>query len=131
MPWVRNLKERAVSKVHNRLGLRTFFLGLVVGFSLSLGLVSIALHYEERKRRRREVNLPDSTTRFIELRNDDVVDGVVGLIGEGIRKSKNTTCTDNFPGNTPLVRIKSLSDALGVEILGKAEVSRNIRHQSL
>lgn len=27
------------------------------------------------------------------------------------------------PGNTPLVRINSLSDALGVEILGKAEVS--------
>ena len=26
-------------------------------------------------------------------------------------------------GNTPLVRINSLSDALGVEILGKAEVS--------
>ena len=28
-----------------------------------------------------------------------------------------------IPGNTPLVRIDSLSDALGVEILGKAEVS--------
>ena len=27
-------------------------------------------------------------------------------------------------GNTPLVRINSLSDALGVEILGKAEVRR-------
>jgi cysteine synthase len=26
-------------------------------------------------------------------------------------------------GNTPLVRINSLSNALGVEILGKAEVS--------
>ena len=26
------------------------------------------------------------------------------------------------PGSTPLVRINSLSDALGVEILGKAEV---------
>ncbi|KZT29075.1 PALP-domain-containing protein [Neolentinus lepideus HHB14362 ss-1] len=42
--------------------------------------------------------------RPIELRSDDVVDGVVGLIG-----------------NTPLVRIPSLSRALGVEILGKAE----------
>jgi len=28
-----------------------------------------------------------------------------------------------FIGNTPLVRINSLSDALGVEILAKAEVS--------
>lgn len=27
-----------------------------------------------------------------------------------------------MPGNTPLIRINSLSDALGVEILGKAEV---------
>lgn len=82
MPWIRHFKEKTISKVHNRLGLRTFFLGLVVGFSLSLGFVSIALHYEERKRRKHEVNLPDSATRFIELRNDDVVDGVVGLIGE-------------------------------------------------
>jgi cysteine synthase A len=38
------------------------------------------------------------------LRSDEVVHGVTGLIG-----------------NTPLVRIDSLSDALGVEILGKAE----------
>jgi cysteine synthase len=29
-------------------------------------------------------------------------------------------------GNTPLVRIKSLSDALGVEILGKAEVCPHV-----
>jgi cysteine synthase A len=42
--------------------------------------------------------------RPIELRSDEVLDGVTGLIG-----------------NTPLVRINSLSDALGVEILGKAE----------
>jgi len=42
--------------------------------------------------------------RPIELRSDEILDGVTGLIG-----------------NTPLVRINSLSDALGVEILGKAE----------
>jgi hypothetical protein len=30
-------------------------------------------------------------------------------------------------GNTPLVRINSLSNALGVEILGKAEVKPSIR----
>lgn len=82
MPWIRNLKEKTIAKVHNKLGLRTFFLGLVVGFSLSLGFVSIVLQYEERKRRKREVNLPDSATRLIELQNDEVVDGVVGLIGE-------------------------------------------------
>jgi hypothetical protein len=32
------------------------------------------------------------------------------------------------PGNTPLVRIDSLSDALGVEILGKAEVCIELEH---
>lgn len=37
-------------------------------------------------------------------KKEDIVDGVPGLIG-----------------NTPLLRIKSLSDALGVDILGKAE----------
>ncbi|KAG2364065.1 tryptophan synthase beta subunit-like PLP-dependent enzyme [Suillus spraguei] len=42
--------------------------------------------------------------RPIELRSNEVVHGVTGLIG-----------------NTPLVRIDSLSNALGVEILGKAE----------
>lgn len=33
-------------------------------------------------------------------------------------------------GNTPLVRINSLSDALGVEILGKAEV-RSSEHSRM
>ncbi|EEB93038.1 hypothetical protein MPER_08363, partial [Moniliophthora perniciosa FA553] len=42
--------------------------------------------------------------RPIELRSDEVLAGVTGLIG-----------------NTPLIRINSLSEALGVEILGKAE----------
>lgn len=42
--------------------------------------------------------------RPIELRSDEVALGVTGLIG-----------------NTPLLRINSLSDALGVNILGKAE----------
>ncbi|THH05968.1 hypothetical protein EW145_g4416 [Phellinidium pouzarii] len=45
-----------------------------------------------------------SSMRPIVLRTDEVVNGISGLIG-----------------NTPLVRINSLSDALGVEILGKAE----------
>lgn len=47
-----------------------------------------------------------------------------------IRKGKSSSCTDYLLGNTPLVRIKSLSDALGVEILGKAEVGGTNRYQS-
>lgn len=42
--------------------------------------------------------------RPIEVRSEEISDGVAGLIG-----------------NTPLLRINSLSDLLGVEILGKAE----------
>ncbi|KAF7965092.1 hypothetical protein HWV62_45743 [Athelia sp. TMB] len=62
---------------------------------------TFALYYRARRRER-------LTTKFhlrpIELRSDEILSGVTGLIG-----------------NTPLVRINSLSDALGVEILGKAE----------
>lgn len=35
-------------------------------------------------------------------------------------------CCNHGPGNTPLIRINSLSDALGVEILGKAEVRASL-----
>jgi cysteine synthase A len=66
-------------------------------------------------------------SRPIELRSDEILDGVSGLIGAcpssvdarvlGLRER-----ILYHTGNTPLVRINSLSDALGVEILGKAEV---------
>ncbi|KAJ6625253.1 tryptophan synthase beta subunit-like PLP-dependent enzyme [Mycena sp. CBHHK59/15] len=67
----------------------------------------------DSRRRRRRIALSQSQTsefesRPIELRSDDVLNGVAGLIG-----------------NTPLFcippRIPSLSDALNVEILAKAE----------
>ncbi|PVF94610.1 putative cysteine synthase [Serendipita vermifera] len=45
-----------------------------------------------------------SSTHDVNSKKEDITDGVTGLIGD-----------------TPLVRIKSLSNALGVEILGKAE----------
>ncbi|RDB25008.1 Cysteine synthase 2 [Hypsizygus marmoreus] len=75
--------------------------GIIIGFSLSLTSTSFALYYQSRKRHRLTTNF---APRPIELRSDEVLSGVTGLIG-----------------NTPLVRINSLSDALGVEILGKAE----------
>ncbi|KAF8893514.1 PALP-domain-containing protein [Infundibulicybe gibba] len=80
---------------------RHIFLGIFIGFSLSLSSATLALYYRTKRRR-----LP--TTQFeprpIELRSDEILHGVTGLIG-----------------NTPLIRINSLSDALGIEILGKAE----------
>ncbi|CAA7261799.1 unnamed protein product [Cyclocybe aegerita] len=80
---------------------RHVLIGVLVGFSLSLSSTSFALYLQQRKQKRQ---ISKFTARPIELRSDEVVRGVAGLIG-----------------NTPLVRINSLSDALGVEILGKAE----------
>ncbi|OSD07034.1 PALP-domain-containing protein [Trametes coccinea BRFM310] len=80
---------------------RYLFYGVLIGLAVSLTTTSVIDYFRQRKRKRAELTFEP---RPIELRSDEVVDGVVGLIG-----------------NTPLVRIKSLSEALGVEILGKAE----------
>ncbi|TFK85808.1 PALP-domain-containing protein [Polyporus arcularius HHB13444] len=80
---------------------RHLFYGVLIGLALSLTTTSVITYYRERRRK----ELPTTfESRPIELRSDEVVDGVTGLIG-----------------NTPLVRIQSLSNALGVDILGKAE----------
>ncbi|KAJ6538857.1 PALP-domain-containing protein [Mycena vulgaris] len=85
---------------------RPLVLGIVLGVSLSISSSAVVQYFQ---RRRRRIALSQSQTselesRPIELRSDEVLNGVIGLIG-----------------NTPLVRISSLSDALGVEILAKAE----------
>ncbi|KIM78831.1 hypothetical protein PILCRDRAFT_792674 [Piloderma croceum F 1598] len=80
---------------------RHLLYGIIIGVSLSLSSTSLALFYQSRKRDRVAAQFDP---RPIELRSDEILSGVTGLIG-----------------NTPLVRINSLSDALGVEILGKAE----------
>lgn len=76
--------------------------GILIGFTLSVTSTSISSYW--RSRRRQSLLQEQHKSRPIELRSHEVVYGVTGLIG-----------------NTPLVRIDSLSDALGVEILGKAE----------
>jgi hypothetical protein len=76
---------------------RDLVLGIALGFGFSLSSASLALYWQQTRRRKA---LTRTSPRPIELRSDEVVQGVVGLIG-----------------NTPLVRINSLSDALGVEIL--------------
>ncbi|KZS98546.1 PALP-domain-containing protein [Sistotremastrum niveocremeum HHB9708] len=80
-------------------------IGLVVGATVSIVSILAFNSFTRPTLRNIETEPPaDSEVAPIELRTDQVVDGVLGLIG-----------------NTPLVRINSLSDALGVEILGKAE----------
>ncbi|GAA5859926.1 hypothetical protein JCM8547_004390 [Rhodosporidiobolus lusitaniae] len=82
-------------------GQKSLLLGLTLGFSACLSFTGLALYaldaWKRSLRKRAE-------KRAIEIRSDEVVEGVEGLIG-----------------NTPLVRINSLSDRLGVEILGKCE----------
>ncbi|EUC66975.1 cysteine synthase [Rhizoctonia solani AG-3 Rhs1AP] len=85
---------------------REITIGVALGIALSISFTSISNYADRRRRieRERADGARDYVPRPIELRSDEIVDGVVGLIG-----------------NTPLVRINSLSDALGVDILGKAE----------
>lgn len=80
---------------------RGLILGLALGISLTLSSSRLSSFWQDYRRRQAIQTLPK---RPIELRSDEIVPGTVGLIG-----------------NTPLVRINSLSDALGVEILGKCE----------
>ncbi|KAL9711519.1 Cysteine synthase 2 [Leucoagaricus gongylophorus] len=81
--------------------IRHTFYGAIIGISLSYTTFSFT-RYLKLCRQRRQVEIFEA--RPIELRSDEIVSGATGLIG-----------------NTPLVRINSLSNALGVEILGKAE----------
>ncbi|KAG9101808.1 hypothetical protein FRC06_002593 [Ceratobasidium sp. 370] len=85
---------------------RDITVGVAIGVALSVSTSSLSSYIARRRRIAREKaeGARDYVPRPIELRSDEIVSGVVGLIG-----------------NTPLVRINSLSDALGVEILGKAE----------
>ncbi|GAA5872804.1 hypothetical protein JCM16303_006838 [Sporobolomyces ruberrimus] len=87
---------------------RSLILGLICGFSLSLSLTSLAIWARERWKTRWRTRIQGQDQRSkkgaVEIRGEQVIEGVEGLIG-----------------NTPLIRINSLSDALGVEILGKCE----------
>ncbi|TEB38510.1 PALP-domain-containing protein [Coprinellus micaceus] len=85
----------------SRTAAKHIFFGFLLGISLSLTTSSLAMLHQSRKKEKETKKLP---LRPIELRSHEIVNGVTGLIG-----------------NTPLMRINSLSDALGVEILGKAE----------
>ncbi|CAG8565926.1 13140_t:CDS:2 [Funneliformis caledonium] len=85
---------------------RQLIYGLLLGVILTLSTNSLR-RWLRRKNgdkfngNKRELNSPRRPSDVI---SEDIVDGIEGLIG-----------------NTPLMRIKSLSDATGCEILGKAE----------
>lgn len=118
MDWLRPLTQDSLFRGLSKY--RQVLFGLLVGFSFTYSSASLLKAFRGRKR---TVNLPPSETlRPIELRSDEIIDGVPGLIGILINMCACVLSVDSVSGNTPLVRINSLSNALGVEILGKAEV---------
>lgn len=80
-----------------------------IGTAFAAG-VCLALAYQELSRPSRE----DNVTEQISPTNGLIARAGPPTIVEGI---------EGCIGNTPLFRIKSLSDETGCEILGKAEVS--------
>ncbi|CAG8755662.1 8284_t:CDS:2, partial [Acaulospora morrowiae] len=76
------------------------FFGLVLGVIITASTNSLINWLQPKDKKK------DSTDRDANSnkRNEEIADGIVGLIG-----------------NTPLMRIKSLSEATGCEILAKAE----------
>ncbi|KAK2745003.1 hypothetical protein FQN55_006360 [Onygenales sp. PD_40] len=94
----------------------------LAGVLLALGIKDIYPHLERhyQQRRRKGRNEPQDFTG-IEIKNGEIVDGVqYGLPG----RPAPPPIVDGIEGcigNTPLFRIKSLSEATGCEILAKAE----------
>lgn len=101
---------------------RPLILGIVLGISLSVSSSAVVQYFQRRRRRiaLSQSQVSELESRPIELRSDDVLNGIVGVIGTCISGSLRE-CLTCHPGNTPLVRIPSLSDALNVDILAKAE----------
>jgi len=97
---------------HLRLCISAAFLA---GVLVTLGVKEIYPHIQQQLQKKRlnrdlleglsENLTKNSTSRSCVSRAPAIVDGIEGCIG-----------------NTPLIRIKSLSDATGCEILAKAEV---------
>lgn len=59
---------------------RHIFYGILIGFSLSFSSTSLAFYYHNKRREDAEKEI-ESVPRPIELRSDEILDGVTGLIG--------------------------------------------------
>ena len=134
MSWLSNIRlTNLPSWLPSRNTARHILIGVLLGLSFSMTSTSLAL-YHFYPRRRRERLVSNFTPRPIELRSDEIVKGVSGLIGMPSwliwERSFSSGCQPLITGNTPLVRVDSLSDALGIEILGKAEVSVAVTYSS-
>ena len=75
----------------SRTALKHILYGVFIGFYLSITSRAFLQYYEARKKRR---ELAEIDFRPIELRRDDVLNGVVGLIGMNECKLLLPGCTD-------------------------------------
>lgn len=73
-----HLPRFAIVNLPSRSSNRYIFYGVLVGLALSLTTTSVVSYFQQRKRKRTELTFEP---RPIELRSDDVVHGVTGLIG--------------------------------------------------
>ena len=76
-----HLPRFALLKLPSKASNKYIFYGVLIGLALSLTTTSVLEYLQERKRKRAELTFEP---RPIELRSDEVVDGVTGLIGEWI-----------------------------------------------
>lgn len=61
---------------------RDIFIGATIGLSLAINSASLAAYLHSLRQRRDHSNPePEFSARPIELRSDEIVDGVSGLIG--------------------------------------------------
>ena len=100
---------------------RDLLWGLFIWITLSVSSTTLGLIAQEWRRKRALGRIPP---RPIEIRSEEVVDGVIGLIGMSHAWPGAFVVADFGlnAGNTPLLRINSLSDALGVEIMVRQNV---------
>lgn len=64
---------------------RHIFYGIIIGFTLALTSTTLALDYQQRKRERISRQFEP---RPIELRSDEIIGGVTGLIGRSFDQAE-------------------------------------------
>lgn len=93
MAWKDDLIQHLPTWLHwpSRTAARHILIGILLGFSLSATTTSVAAYLEQRKKERQIAHF---APRPIELRSDEIVKGVVGLIGTPIdtQKTRFTYC---------------------------------------
>ena len=81
MSWLSNTRlTNLPSWLPSRNTARHILIGVLLGFSFSIASTSFALYYYY-PRRRKDRLVSNFTPRPIELRSDEIVKGVSGLIG--------------------------------------------------